>query len=233
MNNSTQIQLSIEAEGTVLSAAAHLPARLPAPVIVCSHGLLSAKESPKFIALGEALGKAGFCAMRFDFSGCGQSPKRSGSSLIEARTRDLAAATAFALKQPWSDGRTGLFGSSLGGFLSLLCANERPELIGAVVSWAAPFDMGSKHSKKLSAVFPEGPGSPTNLAGLEEARCVLLVHGQSDEVVPWTDSVRIYERLKDPKKLLLLHTADHRMSDQSWREAAIRETVEWFLARLR
>ena len=104
MNNLTQIELFLEAEGTVLSAAAHLPAKLPAPVIVCSHGLLSAKESPKFIALCEALGHAGFCSIRFDFSGCGQSPKRNGLGLIQARKRDLAAAIVFALKQPWSDG---------------------------------------------------------------------------------------------------------------------------------
>lgn len=224
------VELSIEAEGTALSATAHLPALVPAPVIVCSHGLLSAKDSPKFIAVCEALSGAGFCSMRFDFSGCGQSRRRSGCALLDARKRDLAAAMAFALKQPWSDGRIGLFGSSLGGYLSLLAANENPGLICAVVSWSSPFDIGSKHSEELSAIFPEGLGSPTNLAGLDEAGRVLLIHGQLDEIAPWRDSVRIYKRLKDPKKLLLLRTADHRISDASWRDTAIRETVEWFLA---
>ena len=224
--------MSIEAGGTVLSAAAHLPARPPAPVIVCSHGLTSGKESPKFIALCDALRAAGFCALRFDFSGCGQSPKRSGPGLVEARRLDLASVITFVSKQPWSDGRIGLFGSSLGGFLSLLAANELKESIGAVVSWAAPIEIGSKHQEELLADFPEGLGSPTNLSGLEEAGRALVIHGQSDEVVDWKDSVRIYERLGEPKKLLLLRTADHRLSDPSWREKAIRETVEWFLAHM-
>jgi alpha-beta hydrolase superfamily lysophospholipase len=231
-SKTTGIELSIPAEGTVLSAAAHLPAVVPAPVVVCSHGLLSAKNSPKFIAVCEALSHAGFCSIRFDFSGCGQSPRRSGPGLVDARRLDLGAAMAFALKQPWSDGRIGLFGSSLGGFLSLLAANEGPERIRAVVSWSAPFDIGSRHSEELEAMFPEGRGSPTNLAGLKEAGRVLLIHGQSDEIVGWRDSVRIYKRLKDPKKLLLLRTADHRITDASWRNTAIRETVEWFLAHL-
>ena len=231
--SSAGIELSIEAYGTVLSAAAHLPSRVPAPVIVCSHGLLSAKDSPKFIAVCEALSDVGFCSIRFDFSGCGQSDRRSGLSLVEARRRDLAGAIAFALKQPWSDGRIGLFGSSLGGFLSLLAANERPELIGAVVSWSAPFKIGSKHLEELSAVFPEGFGTPTNLTDIEKAGRVLLVQGQSDEIVPWKHAIRIYKRLKDPKKVLLLRTADHRITDASWRDTAIRETVEWFLAHLK
>ena len=119
---------TIEAGGVELSAVLHLPAKVPAPVIVCSHGLLSAKESPKFVALGEELSKAGFCALRFDFSGCGESPGRRSMSLVEGRRRDLDAAISFALKQSWSDGQIGLLGSSFGGFLSLLIANERQEL---------------------------------------------------------------------------------------------------------
>lgn len=144
----------------------------------------------------------------------------------------MASVIAFGSKQPWSDGRVGLFGSSLGGFLSLLAADELKESIGAVVSWAAPFELGSKHPEELSADFPEGLGSPTNLAGLRDAGRVLVIHGQSDEVVDWKDSVRIYERLREPKKLLLLRTADHRVSDPSWREKAICESAEWFLAQM-
>ncbi len=227
------IQLSVEADGTVLSAAAHLPDDLPAPVVVCSHGFLSAKESPKFIAVCRALSRVGFCALRFDFSGCGQSPPRSGPGLVEARTRDLEAAIAFVLKQPWSDGRLGLFGSSLGGFLSLLAANKRPELVLAAVSWAAPFEMGSRRPEEMVSLSHDGLRAPGSLAGLEDAGRVLLIHGQSDEVVGWRDSVRIYKRLRDPKKLLLMRGADHRFSDVSWRDTAIRQTVEWFRAHLK
>ncbi len=232
-------ELLIESDGTDLSAVVHLPGKVPAPVIVCSHGLLSAKESPKFVAIGETMGKAGFCALRFDFSGCGDSPPRRAMSLVEARMHDLETVMSFALKQPWSDGRIGLLGSSLGGFLSLLAANERPEPIRATVCWAAPFDISgihpdTEHLEELRAIFPDGPslGSPTNLDALDKAGRVLLIHGQLDEVVPWRDAVRIYERLNDPGKLLLMRTADHRISDDSWRKRAIQASVEWFLTHL-
>ena len=209
-------------------------------MIVCSHGLLSAKESPKFVAIGEKMSKEGFCALRFDFSGCGHSPPRRAMSLVEARMHDLKAAMSFALKQPWSDGRIGLIGSSFGGFLSLLAANERPELIRAAVCWAAPFDISgihpnAEHFEELRTIFPDAYslGSPTNLDALDAVGSVLLIHGQLDNVVPWSDSVRIYERLNDPKKLLLMRTADHRVSDDSWRKRAIQASAEWFLTHLK
>ncbi|MGO9376190.1 MAG: alpha/beta hydrolase family protein [Syntrophobacteraceae bacterium] len=223
-----------------LAAAVHLPGKVPAPVIVCSHGLLSSKESPKFIAIGEQMSKAGFCVLRFDFSGCGNSPPRRALSLVEARKSDLAAAMGFALEQPWSDGRIGLLGSSFGGFLSLIAADERPELIRATVSWAAPFDISNihpdtEHFEDLRTIVPErfSLGSPKNLSALGEAARVLLIHGQLDEIVPWNNSFRIYERLNDPKKLMLMRTADHQVSDEAWRKRAIQASLEWFVTYLR
>jgi len=232
--------LLVEAGGIDLSAAVHLPEKVPAPVIVCSHGLLSSKESPKFIAIGEEMSRSGFCVLRFDFSGSGQSPPRRFASLLESRKRDIEAAIAFARKQRWSNGLIGLLGSSLGGFVSLLAASGRRDLVRAVVSWAAPFDIGKidldeEQIQQLQAMFPDGfsVGDPTDLEALSETGPVLLIHGQLDEVVPWKDSVRIYERLPDPKKLLLMRTADHQILDDSWRRQAILESLEWFLTHLR
>jgi len=234
------MDLLIEAGEINLSVAVHLPDKVPAPVIVCSHGLLSSKESPKFIAIGEQMSKAGFCVLRFDFSGCGNSLPRRALSLVEARKSDLAAAMGFALEQPWSDGRIGLLGSSFGGFLSLLAANERPELIRATVSWAAPFDISKihpdrEHFEDLRTIAPDrfSLGSPKDLSALGEAARVLVIHGQLDEIVPWSDSVRIYERLNDPKRLMLMRTADHQVSDESWRKRAIRDSLEWFVTYLK
>jgi len=87
----------------------------------------------------------------------------------------------------------------------------------------------------LRAIFPDGfsLGSPTNLDALGEAGRVLLIHGQLDDVVPWGDSVLIYKRLNDPKKLVLMRTADHRISDDSWRKRAIQASLEWFLTYLK
>ncbi len=229
----------IDAGGIALSAVVHLPAKVPAPVVICSHGLLSTKESPKALAIGNTMSEAGFCVLRFDFSRRGKSPSRRGVSLVEAGRLDLDAVTDFVLEQPWSDGRIGLFGSSFGGFLSLLTADHRPELFRAVVSLASPFDMSKIDPgispEEMRTIFPDGfnLGSPKDLQTVGRTGRVLLIHGQRDEIVPWKESVRIYERLCEPKRLLLMSTADHRVSDESWRVRAITSSLEWFLTYLR
>jgi pimeloyl-ACP methyl ester carboxylesterase len=229
----------IEAGGIDLSAVVHLPDKVPAPVIICSHGLLSSKDSPKFIAIGDEMSGSGFCVLRFDFSGIGQSPPRRFSSLVESRRLDLEAVISFALKQHWSNGRIGLLGSSMGGFVSLLAGDEGRDFIRALVSWAAPFDIGKIHPEpeemeQFGKMFPDGfsLGVPTDLSSLREAGPALVIHGQLDEIVPWKDSIRIYERLRNPKRLLLMRTADHRIIDDSWRKKAIEASREWFLTYL-
>lgn len=226
----------IQAGEIGLAAVAHLPEKLPAPVIVCCHGLLSLKDSPKYIEIGARMTRAGFCVLRFDFSGCGESPPRRGAPLVGARQKDLDAVLDFAGDAPWSDGRIGLLGSSFGGFLTLLAANAYPERIQAAVCWAALYDATQIHPEAmdmegLKDLFPEGfrLGEPQNLASLAAARRVLLIHGQEDRIVDWRQALTIYDLLQDPKNLILMRTADHQFLDPSWRDAAVRASLDWFL----
>ncbi|MEM5789743.1 MAG: alpha/beta fold hydrolase, partial [Syntrophobacteraceae bacterium] len=227
--------LQISQGDVQLSAIAHLPTITPAPVVICCHGLLSSKDSSKYEAIAEAFTRAGLCIIRFDFSGCGESPPRK-EPLIGARRRDLDAVVDFSRMRPWSDGRVGLLGSSLGGYLSIMAADERPERIGAVVSWAAPFDVSrldpaESGENELRRGIPGGfdLGTPRDLASLSVVSRVLLIHGREDEVVPWTHAVEIYRRVNDPKDMILMQSADHRLTDESWRNSAIAESLDWFL----
>lgn len=226
----------ITSDGISLAAVVHFPEKVPSPVIVCCHGLLSLKDSPKYIAIGEEMSRAGFSVLRFDFSGCGESPPRAGETLIGGRMRDLKIALDFASGQPWSDGRIGLLGSSLGGYLSLLAADANQDRIHAAACWASPFDIswinpGVREMENLGDLFPNGfqIGEPQNLSALSHASRVLLIHGQQDQIVNWEQSIQIYDRLKDPKELILMRTADHQFLDDSWRKTAIRASLDWFL----
>lgn len=231
-----QRSFRIESEGIDLAAVVHLPEKLPAPVIVCCHGLLSLKDSSKYLAIGEEMTAAGFSVLRFDFSRCGESPARPGETLIGGRMRDLNIVLRFASGQPWSDGRIGLLGSSLGGYLSLLAADANPDLILAAVCWASPFDVsgiypGAEDMEQLPNLFPDGfrLGEPQDLSSMERASRVLLIHGRQDHIVNWEQSLQIYDRLKDPKELILMQTADHQFLDEECRKAAIRSGLDWFL----
>ena len=95
--------------------------------IIMSHGLLSNKDSVKYIVLGEACEKFGFNAIRFDFRGCGESEGRIGDTTITKRMADLNAMIDYAFNELGVN-KIGLFGSSLGGYLSLIKSNQEPRI---------------------------------------------------------------------------------------------------------
>lgn len=220
-----------------LAAVVHLPDRLPAPLLICCHGLHSAKASSKYVAAGELFGNAGCAVVRFDFSGCGESAPCTSPDLYAVRMADLAAVIDHARGAEWSqNGPIGLLGSSLGGYLALLwAASAGPGAVHTIACWSTPFDLGKIH------VTPQ-PGDPpamhsgrmpfsgpANLAGLPSLERVLVVHGQRDETVDWHDAVDLYQRLGEPRKLVLLEGGDHRILDPDDRQAAFRATLDWFL----
>jgi uncharacterized protein len=223
-----------------LAALVHLPSRVPAPTVICCHGLLSSKDSSKFVTICEELCQAGFAAVRFDFSGCGASPKASEPTLLATRSRDLTTVMAHVRRQIWTNGRVGLLGSSLGGFLALqVAAQSTRGVIEAVVCWATPFDLARLRTALEQADRPVGAsaartvlGEPQDLTALPPLSSVLVVHGEQDATVDWREAVQIYRRLADPKQLLLFERADHRFLDPACRHLAIRASVDWFRSHL-
>ncbi len=59
------------------------------------------------------------------------------------------------------------------------------------------------------------------LAEAKRVSCVLVIHGEMDEVVPSREGKAIYEQAKEPKKFELIKGADHVFSVPGHRERAI------------
>ena len=137
-------------EGQRVSGVLHLLEKENPPCVIASHGLLASKDSEKYIALGEILAREGLALLRFDFRGCGDSEGRMEESTVSGRIADLSSAIAFVKAYPGLGNRIGLFGSSLGGYVSLIKASMEEE-IRTVVIWSTPFHLdgiGSKGSKE-------------------------------------------------------------------------------------
>jgi len=231
-------RIAIETPAGILAAVAHLPERTPCSVVVCSHGLLSSKDSSKFVSIGEALSGAGTAAVRFDFSGCGESRTAAAADLLGTRTRDLLQVLDYVQRQPWANGRIGLLGSSLGGLVSLLAAAFHGHGVGAVVCWATPFDLhrlerALAESGALQRCFPDvsSLGSPLDLSALSNIGGVFVIHGRDDDVVPWSDAVAIYRGVGEPRRLLIMEGADHRFLDPACRAFALKASLEWLRER--
>lgn len=231
--------IQFDSDGFRLTGTLHLPeAPLPKVVIGC-HGLLADRQSPKQIALGQALNRFGIAYLRFDHRGCGDSQGQlHAATLLSSRCRDLYHAMRRMQTQTNIGPLLGLFGSSFGGTVAMATAAEFP--VPTIISYAAPLFSRSIHKKVLQDVQAHQTLQASESADLffdirrqvEKLSNILVLHGQMDEIVPVTHAHRIYDIAGEPKKLTLFPNGDHRMSDTAHQTQFIQICLDWYLASL-
>jgi pimeloyl-ACP methyl ester carboxylesterase len=216
--------------GEQVALVLHLPARRPARPVVACHGLGASKDSDKYLLLAREVPRAGLALCRFDFRGSGESDGAGADSTVSSRIADLEAVLEFLARHPALDGPAGLLGSSMGGFIALHVAARRPGM--PVVTWNAPATLrgllpsGSPDVAGLGrAFFAEIEGALGDTpAGVPGA---LVIQAERDEVVPPEHGRILWRRARDPRELVLLRDADHRLTDMAHRQEAVRLSLEW------
>jgi len=157
-----------------------------------------------------------------------------------------------------TEGKVILVGSSMGGWLALLTALQRPDRIAAIVGVAAApdfteklmwdamtFEERAKLMREGILRVPSQYGEPTPItrALIEDGRAHLLLdgpilldckirllHGQADPDVPWEMALRIAERVvSSDVRITLIKDGDHRLS-RPGDLAVLRRTVAALLA---
>ena len=234
--NSVIEEIIFSSDEFLLKGYLHLPPLNSPPFVIGCHGLFSDKNSPKQIELAQHCNQLNIAYFRFDHRGCGESkaPFETVTSL-DARCTDLSAAANMLKARDDLGDQMGLFGSSMGGAVCLAAA--RMIQANSVISWAAPIrsaDLVQKHADPTggsATPFKKKPFDISNqLAGL---RNILIFHGDADETVPLPQAEEIYERVFEPKKLVILPYSDHRMSNPADQQAFLREALLWFQAFLK
>lgn len=214
--------------GQKVHGVMHLPKKVPAPVVVGSHGLFSSKESEKFVMLGELFSQEGIAFLRYDHRGCGESEGDISETTPSSRLEDLRGVLAFVRGHPLLDAsRLGLLGSSMGGFISVLAAKEEPG-VKALVLWATPTRIRGKVEGPLKEAFFEDAKRFDLLEVIGDLKGCLFLHGKGDEVVPYGDALELYRKAQEPKELVLFERADHSFSDPKQRKDAVLLSLEWF-----
>lgn len=220
-----------------VAGALHLPDdNLPGPCVIACHGMGASKDSDKYLLLGRELPASGLALARFDFRGSGESAGRPRDATIESRIADLEAVLVHLAARPELDGRFGLLGSSLGGYVALWAASRvaaGPAL--PVVTWNAPAalrelahaDPGEAGAALVAevkrGVWAEAP------AGVAR---VLVIQADRDEVVPPAHGRVLLDRARDPRRLHVIVGADHRLTEPAHRREAVEESRRWLLAHL-
>lgn len=209
----------------------HHPGR--GPTLVFLPGYMSDMAGSKaeaMLAYAEAEGRS---CLLLDYAGCGKSDGDfEKQSLTDWRDDVLDLVNALVL------GPVVFVGSSMGGWLMLLCALAAPERVAALVGIAAApdfTDWGFTQAEKLAILrdgrieqpndyvdtptvttraFFESGDANRMLEGEIAIDCpVRLIHGQNDRDVPWEYSVRLARQLRSADvHVILVKDGDHRLS---------------------
>jgi uncharacterized protein len=208
------------------------------PCIVLSHGLVSSKESSKWVYLAELLVSRGMASCRFDYHGCGESGGDISETSLTIRVHDLETILHHLLTRPSVDTtRIAILGSSFGGATALVEAAKNPG-IRCVALWATPYMLDAKKDESIDGIRFK-PLIYEDFSGydlLAEARKVsrgLVIHGEQDEVVPAFEGKAIYDNLQEPKRFELIAGADHTFTEQVHRERAAELSLAWLEQHLR
>ncbi len=214
-------------------------------VVVC-HGMLSSRSSSKHTGLCQALERQGLTALRFDFSGRGESEGRTEDLTYEGQVSDLEAACAALAyyAEP-----VALVGSSMGGAVAILGAGRRPSIrcIVGIAGVGRPWEvlerlLGGDEAlsrwKRRGVAEVAGhqigwglgqSSAQTDVIGAARAlgRPLLLLHGEHDDVVPLTQAREI-ATVAEAAELLVIEGGDHllhRESDQALLEEKVCDFV--------
>jgi uncharacterized protein len=202
--------------------------------VVACHGLSASKDSEKYLQLAEEFTRADLALARFDFQGCGESTGREAMTTVATRIADLLAVLEHVRSHPRLDGRVGLLGSSMGGFVALHVAAAIGDA-WPVVTWNAPASLRALSEPERR---DDGTGiGPPFLAEVAEGRYAetpsgrswhLVIQGEADDVVSPRHGALLHARAREPRNLVGIAGGDHRLTDPAHRVRAVAASLAWF-----
>ncbi len=212
-------------------------------LVIIGHGVTGNKDRPWAVALAEALEKEGINALRFSFSGNGDSEGDFEKSTITKEVKDLKAILNAADDEGYH--RICYVGHSMGAAVGVLSA-VKDERISLLVSLSGMVytkrfletEFGDQKPGKgcmwddkncpLSVEFAEDMIKIDNVLAKTEKIEVpwLIVHGDADDVVPVEEGKEIFAAAYEPKDLVIIPKADHVYSEKG-QQKMVDAVVQW------
>lgn len=244
----------LEVDGIAIVGQLYLPGSnsLYPAVCVC-HGIPSGNPPDPgdggYPLLAERICRDGLAVLIFNFRGTGGS---GGNLDILGWTRDLQAAIGYL----WSrtdieKNHLSLVGFSAGAAVSVYVAS-RDKRVCDVAACACPADFSLildgdgwqsylARFRSIGAIKDDGfpPSIEEWLDGFRQVtprnhvagiapRPLLLVHGSHDETVPVSHAQRLYQIAREPKQLVIINGAGHRLRQD---DRAVNAVLDWLKSR--
>ncbi len=239
----------VGSQGVHLAGKLHRPEGRAKGSILLAHCFTCSKDLHTMTRLAKGLADAGYAALRFDFTGIGESGGDFAEKTVSANVSDLTRAAASLITEGF--GPCGLIGHSLGGAAAILAA-ERLKTVRSVVTMGAPATVGhvthlfAEQVKEISEVGRaevciSGRSFELERSFLDDlhehdvldaaarlGRPYLVVHARDDDVVEFADGEALHAAAGEPKRLAALETGGHLFASPAAADEALTVIVDWF-----
>jgi len=180
-----------------------------APAILYLHGTRWSLSNNLFRI--QRLQRMGFAVLAIDYRGFGRS---DGDLPSEAYTyADGQAAWEYLRQRAPDPHRRFVYGHSLGGAVAIELATRNDDVAGIIAdsTFTSMRDMADAlgYSELLTGPFLTQQFDSLGKIGAVTAP-ILFVHGNSDRFVPAAMSEKLYAAAREPKRLLLVESGNHR-----------------------
>ncbi len=252
-------------QGYKIEGILHLPENKTNSLIILVHGFTGSKNGPGnlFIKLAENLASKGFAVLRFNFRFTTDDWNEFQRMTMKGEVSDLKLIINEMSKKY---DKIGLVGESMGGSISILTYNEK---IKCLVLWyTALFRRETALSKRFLSKEKQKELEETGFIKgrksngqeykvgkefIKEIETIdlipyakkiscptLLIHGDIDDIVPFSHSEKLLTILKEPKKLERIIGANHAWENEEYnnynieaQKLAVKLTVNWFIKYLK
>ena len=238
-------EFGICTERYLIPCKSFMPETTIKKVVIGVHGFAGDKDSSVLSALAEelALNESGLIC--FDFPAHGKSEASDNLLRVENCMQDLLDVADY-VREKYPQKEYGVFATSFGGYITLLCSDKLPEF--KIALRAPAVTIANSFVEKIIPVskveFINNKGA---LCGFERKMYVtvdfyedllkheiqipneeiLVIHGTEDDIVPFADVKNIAD--KHPNiKLIPIIGADHRFKKKGELERIIESAMKWY-----
>ena len=214
----------------------------PRHVILIGHGLTANLDRPFLKALAEGLAAAGFHALRFSWSGNGQSEGDFRESCITREVAELKCIMESLAGQGYS---VSYAGHSMGGAVGVLCAASGAGL-RRLISLAGMVETARFLAAEFSGVTPDAglmwdePDFPLSAIFADDLRAIgstmatarniaipfLILHGSADDLVPIEEAKALFHSGAGNPAAFIELEADHVFSGEAT-PAMVDAVIHW------
>lgn len=240
--------------GAQLSGVLHVPEGVARGSVLLAHCFTCSKDLHTVSRVARALAAGGYAALRFDFTGLGESGGDFATTTVSHDVRDIVRAATVLIERGY--GPCAMVGHSLGGAAVLLAA-RRLRTVRSVAVVGAPsspghvrglftddeariraegfalVDIGGRPFPVAASFLDDLDTHDQRAAVADLGRPLLVVHAVEDETVPVSEGEQTFAAATQPKAFVPLLGADHLVTSRAAADTLAGVLLGWLEQTLR